>query len=91
MWRALGLDIVNAGKSKQYAVVVECFGRAKRCFAVAGLPDCRTAGTSSWTRCANHYQRASFIREFEKVVTRVTPEPEPSFLEKAHARWAPPE
>jgi hypothetical protein len=36
----LGLDIVKAGKSKQYAAAVECFGRAKRCFAVAGLPDC---------------------------------------------------
>ncbi len=89
LWRTLGLDIVNAGKSKQYAAAVECFGRAKRCFAVAGLPDC-------WDQLvdqvrANHYRRASFIRELGKVVTRVTPEPEPSFLGKAHARWAPPE
>ena len=37
--RALGLDIVNGGKSKQYAAAVEYFGRAQRCFAVAGLPD----------------------------------------------------
>src|SRR6266702_6871853 len=36
-------------------------------------------------------RQAVFIREFEKVVTGVTPEPEPSFLEKARARWAPPE
>ncbi len=40
---------------------------------------------------ANHYRKAGFIREFEKVATGVTPEPEPSFLEKARARWAPPE
>jgi hypothetical protein len=33
----------------------------------------------------------TWIREFEKVVTGVTPEPEPSFLGKARARWAPPE
>lgn len=39
LWRALGLDIVNASKSKQYAPAVEYFGRAQRCFAVAGLPD----------------------------------------------------
>jgi len=89
LWRALGLDIVNAGKSKQYASAVEYFGRAQRCFAVAGLPDC-------WDQLvdqvrANHYRKAGFIREFEKVVTGVTPEPEPSFLEKARARWAPPE
>src|SRR5712691_2256452 len=40
LWRALGTIIVNAGKSKQYAAAVECFGRAQRCFAAAGLPDC---------------------------------------------------
>ena len=67
---------------------MECFGRAQRCFAVAGLPDC-------WDQLvdqvrANHYRKAGFIREFEKVVTGVTPEPEPSFPGKARARWAPP-
>ena len=56
MWRALGLDIVNAGKSNQYAAAVEDFGRAKRCFAVAGLPD-------GWDQLvdqvrANHYRKA---------------------------------
>jgi hypothetical protein len=40
---------------------------------------------------ANHYRKVGFIRGFEKVVTGVTFEPEPSFLEKARARWAPPE
>ena len=71
LWRALGLDIVNGGKSKQYAAAVEYFGRAQRCFAVAGL---RTAWTSSVDQVrANHYRKAGFIREFEKVVTGVTP------------------
>jgi hypothetical protein len=56
VWRALGLDIVNAGKSNQYAAAVEDFGRAKRCFAVAGLPD-------GWDQLvdqvrANHYRKA---------------------------------
>ena len=40
LWRALGLGIVNTGKSKQYTAAVECFGRAKRCFVVVGPPDC---------------------------------------------------
>jgi hypothetical protein len=39
---------------------------------------------------ANHYRKAGFIREFEKVVTEVTPEAEPRFLEKA-ARCTPAE
>jgi hypothetical protein len=56
--------------------------RRKRRFAVAGLPD---------QVRANHYRKARFICEFEKVVTGVTPEPEPSFLGKARACWAPPE
>src|SRR5260370_9744872 len=65
-------------------------GGSRRPFsrAPAGLTDC-------WDRLvdqvrANHYRKAGFIREFEKVATGVTPEPEPSFLEKARARWAPP-
>ncbi len=56
---------------------------------MAGLPDC-------WDQLvdqvrANHYRKAGFVREFEKVVTGVTPEPEPSFPGKARACWAPPE
>jgi hypothetical protein len=64
----------------------EYVGRAKRCLAVAGPSDC-------WDELvdqvrANHYRKVGFIREFEKVVTGVPPELEPSFLEKARARWA---
>ncbi len=71
LWRALGLGIVNTGKSEQYAAAVEYFRRAKRCFAVAGLPDCRDQLVDQVR--ANHYRKAGFIREFEKVVTGVTP------------------
>jgi Family of unknown function (DUF6880) len=89
LWRALGLGIVRAGKSKQYGAAVEYFGRAKRCFTAAGLPDC-------WDQLVdqvrtNHYRKAGFIREFEKVAAGMTPEREPTFLEKARARWAPPD
>jgi hypothetical protein len=80
LWRTLGLDIANAGKSKQYAAAVECFGRVQRCFAVAGLQD-------GWDQLvdqvrASRYRKVGFIREFRKVVTRVTPEPELGFLVK---------
>jgi hypothetical protein len=79
--RELGLDIVNAGKSNQYAAAVEYFGGMQRCYAVAGLPDCRDQLVDQVR--ANHHRKAGFTREFEKVVTKVTPDPEPSFLEKA--------
>ena len=55
---------------------------------MAGLPDCRDQLVDEVR--ANHYRKADFI-QFEKVVTGVTPEPEPSFLGKARARWVPPE
>jgi hypothetical protein len=89
LWRALGPGIVNTGKSKQYATAVEYFGRAKRCFTAAGLPDC-------WDQLVdqvrtNHHRKTGFIREFEKVAAGMTPEPEPTFLEKARTRWAPPD
>jgi hypothetical protein len=80
LWSTLGLDIVNAGKSEQYAAAVEYFGRVQRRSAVAGLRD-------GWDQLvdqvrASHYRRVGFIREFDKVVTRVTPEPELGFLVK---------
>jgi hypothetical protein len=86
--RALGLGIVNSGKSKQYATAAEYLSRAKRCFTTAGLLDC-------WDQLVdqvrtNHHRKTGFIREFEKVAAGWTREPEPTFLEKARARWTPP-
>lgn len=80
---------MSTGKSKQYTAAVEYFGRAKRCYAVAGLPDC-------WDQLVDqvrtdHYRKAGFIREFEKVTAGLAPEPGPTFLEKARARWTPPD
>ncbi len=52
----------NTGGSKQYTAAVEYFRRAKRCFAVAGLPDCRDQ-LADQVRAA-HYRKAGVIREF---------------------------
>jgi len=89
LWRALGLGIVNRGKSKQYTAAVEYFGRAKRSFTAAGLPD-------YWDQLVDqvrtdHCRKAGFIREFEEVAAGMAPEPGPTFLEKARTRWAPPD
>jgi hypothetical protein len=58
------------------------------------LPGSRTP--DRWDQIAdqvrtNHYRKAGFSREFEKVAAGITPEPEPTFLEKARARWTPPD
>ena len=89
LWRALGLGIVNRGKSKQYTAAVEYFGRAKRCFTAAGLPDYWDQVVDQVRR--DHCRKAGFIREFEEVAAGLAPEPGPTFLEKARARWAPPD
>lgn len=39
----------------------------------------------------NRCRKAGFIREFEEVAAGMAPEPEPTVLEKARARWAPPD
>jgi hypothetical protein len=62
---------------------------AKRCFTAAGHPD-------YWDQLVDqvrtdHCRKAGFIREFEAVAAGVAPEPGPTFLEKARARWAPPD
>ena len=81
LWRERCLDIVNTGKSNQYAAV-EYLGGTQRYLAVAGLPDCWDQFVDQMR--ANHSRKACFIREFEKVITEVTPDTEPSLLEKAH-------
>lgn len=88
MWRALGLGVVNRGRSKQYTAAVEYFSRAKRCFTAAGLP-------GYWDQLVDqvrtdHCRKAGFIREFEEVAAGMAPGPGPTFLEKARARWVPP-
>ncbi len=88
LWCAMGLSIVDAGKSRHYGAALDHFERAKQCYAAAGLPE-------DWEQVvervrANHSRKTGFIRGFEEVVAGSAPEPGPTFLEKAKARWMPP-
>ena len=77
LWREFGLDLVNAGKSNQDAAV-EYFGGMQRCFTVAGLlGPVRGPGAHEPPPQSRLHPR---VREGR---TEVTPDPEPSFLEKA--------
>ncbi len=85
LWRAQGLRIVNAKKSKYYDAALSNFERAKRCFERAGLE-------SEWSKTvrqvrADHYRKSSFMPGFEGLVEGVGPSDEPSFLDRAKARW----
>ena len=85
LWRAQGMRIVNAGKSKYYTAALSNFHRAKRCFERAGL-------TAQWEATvaqvrADHRRKSGFMLGFEHVVAGGAPREEPSFLERAKARW----
>jgi hypothetical protein len=85
LWRAQGLRIVNAKKSKYYDAALSNFERAKRCFERAGLE-------GEWSKTvrqvrADHHRKSSFMPEFERLVEGMGPSDEPAFLDRAKARW----
>lgn len=85
LWRAQGLRIVNAKKSKYYNAALSNFERAKRCFERAGL-------LGEWEKTvrqvrADHHRKRGFMPGFERLVEGVGPSDEPSFMEQAKARF----
>jgi hypothetical protein len=85
LWRAQGLRIVNGKKSKYYGAALSNFERARRCFERAGLE-------GEWSKTvrrvrADHCRKSSFMPGFERVAEGVGPNDEPSFLDRAKARW----
>jgi tetratricopeptide (TPR) repeat protein len=85
LWRAQGMRIVNAGKSRHYDAALSNLGRAKRCFERAGLVD-EWQNTVSQV-CANHHRKIGFMSDFNRLIAGTGPGSEPSFLERAKARW----
>ncbi|MHB8290486.1 MAG: DUF6880 family protein [Acidimicrobiales bacterium] len=86
LWRAMGMRIVNAGKSKYYRAALRNFERAKQCYDKAGL-GADWENVVSEMRTA-HYRKTGFMSGFEEVVGGSGPSQEPPFLERAKARWA---
>ena len=85
LYQAMGLRIVNAGKSKYYGAAISNFEQAKRCYEKAGLE-------SVWLETVekvmnNHSRKYSFMPGFKQVVAGKGPSTEPSFIERAKTRW----
>lgn len=83
LWRAQGMRIVDAGKSRYYDAAVSNFESAKRCYARAGL-------TAEWEETvrqlrAAHRRKTGFLSRLEAVAAGHNQQP--SFLECAKARW----
>lgn len=86
LWRAQGLRIVSAKKSKYYDAALSNFESAKRCFERAGL-DAKWQKTVIQVR-ADHHRKSGFMPGFERLVAGAGPSDEPSFLTRAKARWS---
>lgn len=85
LWRAQGLRIVNAKKSKYYAAALSNLESAKRCFERCGLQG-EWLKTVSQVR-ADHHRKSAFMGGFERLVEGVGPSDNPSFMERAKARF----
>lgn len=86
LWRAQGVRIVKAGKSRYYDAALGNFERARRCYERAGL-------AGEWREVvekirSEHRRKTGFIAGLEEIVAGSGPSEKPSFLERAKARWS---
>ncbi len=85
LWRAQGMRIVDAKKSRCYDAALSNFERARDCYQRAGL-------SAEWEKtvrqvCAAHYRKSGFISGFQALAADAKRSEQPSFLERAKARW----
>ncbi|MBN2062655.1 MAG: hypothetical protein JW882_19800 [Deltaproteobacteria bacterium] len=85
VYRALCMRIANTGKSKYYDAALDHIERAKKCYSKAGL-DADWQSVVADVR-KRHFRKKGFMAGFEDIVTDAPKHVEPSFLERAKARW----
>jgi hypothetical protein len=86
LWRVQWMRIVDAKQSKYYEAALSNFENAMRCFERAGLTD-------QWAETVNdirsrHHRKSGFMAGFERLLAGSGPSDEPSFLDRAKARWS---
>ncbi len=85
IYRALGLRIVKAKKSRYYRIAIEHLLKAKKLYEEN---NCREEWSSLVENIRReHYRKYSFIGDFEKIVLGEVPEYLESFEEKTRKRW----
>ena len=85
LWRAQGMRIVNAGKSKYYDAALSDFESPKCCYERAGL-------AAEWEAVvrqvrARHSRKSGFMPGFEALAAGRHRTRQASFLERAKLRW----
>ncbi len=86
VYRAMGLRIVEAGKSKYYDAALQNLADARDCYLAAGQQAVWEALVTDIR--ARHRRKRSFMDGFVRVASGgPATEPRPSFLERAKKRW----
>jgi len=85
VYRALGMRIVNAGKSKYYDEALHNLEHAKKCYVKGGL-DADWEALVAAVR-ERHSRKKGFMAGFEQIVSGATKHGGPTFLERAKRRW----
>lgn len=85
IYRALGVGILNNGRSKYYKYALHNFERAKNLYQKANLE-------KEWLSIEdvvhkNHFRKQKFMEDFEFIAAGKPLEREASFLETARNRW----
>lgn len=85
IYRVLGMEILNNGRSKYYKYALNNFKRAKKLYEKANLE-------KDWLSivdivCKNHFRKHAFMKDFGDIVAGRRSEREPSFSEIAGNRW----
>lgn len=85
LWRAQGMRIVDAKKSKYYDAALANFERARDCYQRADL-------AVEWEQTvrqvsAAHFRKSGFIGDFHKLAAGARRGERASFLEAAKQRW----
>ena len=87
LFRAMGLRILNAKKSKYYHEALENFEDAKNCYVRAGMNHQWDAVVAQIRR--EHYRKVGFMPGFERLVAGRGPGQRLSYLDRARKRWLP--
>ena len=84
LYRALGLRIVNAGKSKYYGEALEHFAKARDLYCGIGQA-AEWLAIVEFVRTA-HSRKSGFLSAFEEIISGKSKH-SPSYAEEAQARW----
>ena len=84
LYRALGLRILNTGKSKYYDAALDHFEKARNLY-------CGTGHTTDWQDLAAgvrsaHSRKRGFLSAFEQIASGKSQRP-PSFADQAQEQW----